>query len=155
MWLRKHENIVDIEPGLCANPAWKSVDWFDKKAYFRVKLDARYVDPQSDASSVTIIDYKTGKQYPEHTQLMEDYGVMQFLEAPKISEVVTELWYVDQGRRTTAVYDRKAALARLPNLKKRVAAVLNDRKFQPMGVVNGKCAWCPHSKKRGGVCDAG
>lgn len=76
------------------NPKWEPVDWFAKDAWCRIKIDACCV---SDGK-LFVIDYKTGKIYPNHAEQLELYAIGGFLQnthkgAPDVLEA--QDWYLD------------------------------------------------------------
>lgn len=126
---------------------WNPTSWFANSgptaAFLRVKIDLHYVEEKGGI--LPIIDYKTGKIYPEEgREQIELYGLAGLLMIPTINVVRAALWYLDQGEVTEHEFNREE----LPALKKlwlkRFTPMLKDRKFPAKP--SDKCRWCFYRK---------
>jgi RecB family exonuclease len=150
--LRKLEPMVEME--LAFNDRWERVDWFDKDAWCRIKVDAA-VPPRvgDDVPTVFIVDHKTGKVKGDHSEYapqMELYGLGALLAWPSAERAVAELWFVDHGKAVPHHEDFvRADIERLKEAwNARVSRMLSDTRFDPSP--SDKCRWCVVGKGR---CD--
>jgi hypothetical protein len=152
--LRKRPN-VQIEQEWAFDVAWKPVSWFAKDAWLRVKMDLAY----TEATTLYNIDHKTGKIYEEKGRLqLELYGMAGLLMYPAIKVVNAQLWYHDQpridGNPANHTFERKDLKKMQALWLKRVAAMMNDRKF--VARPGQHCKWCFFRKANaangGGQC---
>lgn len=152
--LRKVGPLVEQEWAF--NAQWNPTSWFGRDAWLRVKMDAHYLK----AATLPVIDYKTGKIYPEKAELqMSLYGLAGLLMYPTVKVVLPALWYLDQPLEAGAnPAQHEYTRDMLPKLKalwlKRVAPMLNDRNFAPRP--GQHCRWCFYRKANkangGGQC---
>lgn len=127
---------------------WQLVDFFDwNRAWGRMVADAHYCVK----ASAVVIDFKTGRAYPDNEEQLELYAIPVFLTYPRAIEVKTQLWYTDQG---TIGGERTFKRSRLPSLIKtwthRVAPMLADTKF--VARPGEHCRYCNFRKAKGGPC---
>lgn len=126
-----------VEESWCFDKNWqprKFDDW--NNVWLRIKTDSHYLEVKKKGkkreTTVYIIDYKTGKEYPEdHEEQRSLYALGALLRYPDATEVVAEHWYMEAG------VERKSAWAAadLEKLKeywlKKTTALLNDTTFAP------------------------
>lgn len=124
----------------------KLPDWFDKRTWLRVKMDAYY----SNGDAMTVIDFKSGKYRVPSTDQIELYAVSGLSIKPTIQTVSAEFWFLDTDDVYAKVYTRDQLL----DLRKKY-----DRECQPMytdttwtPTPSRECKWCPYSKTKGGKC---
>lgn len=132
------------------------VSWFSQAAWLRIKVDAHYLQQERTGrkgvvnTTVTIIDYKTGKNHADHAQQRSLYALGGLVMYPDAAVVVAEHWYIDSGEIESDTFAAKD----LPKLKKqweqRTRAMLNDTSFVPRP--GNYCGWCTYSNKKGGPC---
>lgn len=132
---------------------WKPTDFFNwTRAWCRVVLDAHF---KPDPVTLRVIDFKTGRVYPDNERQVELYAVAAFAQDPTIERAEVELWYLDQGLiLPDKPTDRGYTRAELPKLQKlwrqRVTPLLSDKKFLPRP---GKhCERCTYSSRKNGPC---
>lgn len=120
----------------------------------RMKLDVFYAMVVGKKHHGKVIDYKTGRIYPEHKDQLEQYAVASFHRYPTISEIQVELWYIDQNDITEKAYTRD----QLPELTKkwteRANRLVTADQFPPTPS-DDACKWCPRHRKKGGDCKEG
>lgn len=136
---------------------WSSTDWFDSdalkrglpKPWLRVVIDLGF---KASAKLARMIDHKTGKIRDTHKDQLELYALAGFAqpEMKTVSEVSSELWYLDQGEIVEAKFKRKDAPDLQAKWRRRSLPMLADETF-PACPGNG-CRWCPFGKSKGGPC---
>lgn len=149
--LRKLDTKMNTEYKWAFDAKWNYLlppdGWFDKNAWCRMVIDLWFL---ASPKRMRIIDYKTGKIYPEQMEQLELYAIGAFSVDPRIEEVSCEFWYLDQGEIKLAVYKR----ADIPALKKKwekmVRPILADTTFAPKP--SNSCRWCHFSAIKGGPC---
>jgi hypothetical protein len=87
--LKKAKPVVEQFWGV--NDLWKPVDF---KSWCVMKMDAA-VEPQYLDGWLNVIDFKTGREYDNHTNQGELYSCIGLAKYPKIKGVITEFWYLD------------------------------------------------------------
>jgi hypothetical protein len=129
---------------------WVKTTWFAANAWLRAKLDAD--------THRRLIDYKTGRKYPEHAYQGDLYATVKMASEPDIQEVDVEFWYIDDdGSVDKSIsrwkFYREGHEARIRAWEHRIAAMMNDDIFPARP--GQHCGWCGFSGKKGGPCDAG
>ena len=131
--------------------------WFDDDCWLRVKVDACKA-VAAPTPIVHIVDYKTGRVYPEHKQQRSLYALagLQLVKLGRLlnGDVKVQLTashlYTDTGQTATERY----TMAQLEPLKRewgdRTKQMLNDTVFPTK--TGRHCAWCKHAKSKGGSC---
>jgi hypothetical protein len=115
----------------------------------RMKTDAHHIDEQG--ASALVVDFKTGRIYPEHKDLMELYALALAKRAPKVKKLRVELWYLDQNEVGEKEYDRDELEALYSAWTKRAGRVLSATTFAPTPS-EGACRFCHNNRKNGGDC---
>jgi len=131
--------------------------WFDPDCWLRVKVDA-CKDATTPAPLVHIVDYKTGRVYPDHKQQRSLYALagLQLVQlgalagGDKKAQLTAEHLYTDTGQTATEQY----AMSSLQPLKRewgaRIKQMMNDTVFPTK--IGRHCTWCKHAKSKGGSC---
>lgn len=142
-----------VELSWAFTSSWAPTGWFDKNAWCRVKLDALVVK----AGMLVLIDYKTGRQYPEHEDQLGLYALGGFCAMPSAREIETQDWYLDKEKLKTGqerilggdfIKDQTEELKDTWADNTRV--MLTDTKFLPKP--SDKCRFCHFRKANGGPC---
>lgn len=138
------------EDSLSYTQEWKPTTWNAPDVWLRGKLDARLAGK--------VIDYKTGRQYPEHAYQADLYATMEFASNPSLTEVEVSFWYLDEeadrGKaQLNTTFSVAQQASRIAAWEHRTSAMLNDTVFPKRPGMH--CRWCGFAKSRGGVCDAG
>lgn len=146
---RKSKIKWEVEQEWAFDINWRRVSWFAKETWLRIKMDAAQYNQQ--ARHVRVIDYKTGKKYPDdHEKQAELYAIGAMLMFPEALSVTVEFWYFDQSD----IVDYQFKTADIEKMKtiwlKRVEPMLLDTKFEAR--INTSCRWCAYSKTKGGPC---
>lgn len=144
--LRKIQRKLNLQQELAFTKDWVETDWKDwNNAWVRIKMDCYY--EQGDV--VRVIDFKTGRIYPDNEKQLDLYAVGAILKASKkVKTVEAELWYLDQdGDNVVAKsYTRDEALALKATWEKSVAPMLRDTTFKPTPS-DQACKYCFFGQK--------
>lgn len=104
---------------------------------------SRWVTP------MLIVDYKTGKEYPDVYQQLELYAAgFQNVYAPQ--EVQVEAWYTETGKVLRQSYNRAQCRRLRSEWKEKVKPMFAEREFAP--TENWTCRWCYLSREKDGPC---
>lgn len=142
------------EEEVAVDKNWNPVTYGSSEAWVRAKIDVYYKETgRKGQVKATVIDYKTGKVYPDNVKQLSFYALLTFIFHPDVDVVDVELWYVDQGPESThkdtyvreEFEDMKAAWTNAP------AQLLNDTIFAPRP--GWYCKHCFYSKTRNGNCE--
>jgi len=141
----KNENpFVEAEWGYSKN--WLPRKWTAKTSWVRVKPDA----VSFTGVAARVVDFKTGKQYPDHSTQTKLYVTAVFSKFPEVQEVRAELWYLDQNK-IVAENFRREELSELKTLwKEKTKDMLSDTVYTPNP--GFYCKWCPFRIELGGPC---
>ena len=145
LWERGAE--VHPEEEWAVNRDWQFTGWDAKDTWLRAKLDAYYVE----GSTLTLIDYKTGKVYPDHAGQVALYALLGFLKFNHVETVNVQLWYLDQGFIKEDSFDLEEVPDMLKQWEYAVANMLVDEEFAPRP--GPYCRWCFYSKAKNGNCE--
>lgn len=114
---------------------WKLITsenaWDCDEAWLRLKIDA--------AIPGLLIDFKTGKQYPEHKKQGQLYADAAMMNDGSIDEIDVEFWYLNSGKVVSHVFNREGLDARIKEWKHKVLAMHNDDTFTPR-----QHEWCKY-----------
>jgi CRISPR/Cas system-associated exonuclease Cas4 (RecB family) len=152
--LRRKKPRVELE--IAFDSGWRRVEWFDKSAWCRVKVDA-LVEP-GKKRVVEIIDHKTGKVrsdesgHTEYDLQLDLYQVGGLTAYEKADRAEAALYFTDHG----TVINSDTPLLRKDVEKgqerwvERTRAMLSDTRFDPRP--GPYCRWCSFAKSKGGPC---
>jgi len=99
---------------------------------------------------LTVIDYKTGKKYPEHMEQGHAYSMALLILNEDIDEVFVEFWYLDSGETTEFHYTRKELNKMISAWNARVNRMYSDKTFKP--TPHKFCNWCDRFMGKNGTC---
>lgn len=137
------------------NEDWSEGDWFSKTAWLRIKVDAFWLEQvktkKLTSTTVHIIDYKTGREYPTHDEQRSLYALGAFLMFPDVARVVAWHWYLDAGVERKGDWSSAAADGLKTYWQRNFTAMLNDRTFAPNP--NPGCRYCHFRKSNQGPCE--
>jgi len=72
-------------------------------------------------------------------------------------KITTEIWYLDHPEEDIAISSYEYTRDELPKLKSEweslAESLMSDREYAPSP--SSDCKWCPFSKEKGGLCEAG
>jgi hypothetical protein len=134
----------------CFKSDWSQTrfdDWGN--VWHRMKIDTHNVE----GTHGVMVDYKTGKKYPEkHDLSLDDYALGMFLMYPQLETVMAVLWYLDIGEESEPRHFTRADVPKLKKYwEKATFKMLNDERFIPKPS-NFECRYCDFSKAKGGPC---
>lgn len=98
-----------------------------------------------------VIDYKTGKSYPEHEEQGSAYANAIFINEPAIEQVTAEFWYLDYGTTKDFTWDSDDAEELKKLWDSRAKDLEKTKRFKP--TPNKMCGYCMRNKKNGGDCN--
>jgi len=98
---------------------------------------------------LTVIDYKTGKQYPDHQDQGHAYSTFLLLLNPDHEEIDVEFWYLDSGEVKHFHFTQKDLPRMLKLWERRINKMYADKLFKP--TPHKFCNWC--AKKKAGKCN--
>lgn len=130
---------AEAEKSIAFTKSWQETeptDW--SNAWLRVKLDATLID----GDEATVIDFKTGRAYPDTAEQSELYALAVFQLFPDVKAIDAEFWYVDSGDVVPYFFGRE----NFPKIKKkwqaRAQEMLANRQFSPTKD-SYACRYCP------------
>jgi len=144
------------EEAWALTPDWTEIDFFDKKAWCRMKIDAYGSEKKRE---MTLVDFKTGKMRGGYLAQLELYAVAAFSLFDDIDKIHAELWYLDHGKIVDERVDKNSVfhVKDYDRLRKRwerrIKPMMSDEKFRP--TQNQFCNWCSFKKSKGGPCQFG
>jgi hypothetical protein len=135
---------------------WTPTSWFAKDAWLRMKLDV--LTEAAAPPVVTVVDYKSGKIYPDHSQQRSLYGLgaLQLVQIGnlnkgiKATKVIAEHLYTDTGLTATETYASKDLEPLRAEWTARIKEMLDDTRFPTR--IGFHCKWCRFRKSVGGPC---
>lgn len=137
---------------------WNPVAWNDwDRVWLRIKTDA--CADTKEPPTVRIVDWKTGKVYPEHKQQRSLYalGGLQLVElgvlagGSKDVQLTAEHIYIDTGQSATEKFQFKHLKKLKQEWMARIKQMMSDTVFQPIPSKQN-CRYCKFAKSRGGPC---
>jgi hypothetical protein len=140
--------------GAVAEEQWEFDDgWHPDPApanvWLRMKIDSYYFETPT---VVHVIDFKTGKPYPENREQTEVYGIGAFAKFDDVETVHTALWYLDSDAPDERTYQRPQVSKLARKWEQRSGAMLNAEQYPARP--NRFCRWCAFNKVNGGPCAA-
>jgi PD-(D/E)XK nuclease superfamily len=123
---------------------WNPVDWSDRRAWLRMKLDALVMMTKTHA---VVIDYKTGRKHGnefKHGEQGQLYQLGTFMRFPELQTIDVEFWYTDQDDITHMHFKREQGLRFYRNFNTRGQAITTATDF-PAKPNMFTCKWCPYN----------
>lgn len=125
---RLREASAKPEEALVLNNSWQLLGgedaWSSDDAWLRMKIDATVTDDY-------IIDFKTGKQYPDHIKQGRLYANTKMKLNPDINSVEVEFWYLNSGEVSSFLFERETLDEDIANWEAKVEAMHNDNAYEP------------------------
>jgi len=128
---------AEAEAEWAFDETWEAVGWNDPRAWLRLKIDAFVY--RTDRCAV--IDFKTGKKYPEHKDQLCLYATATFQSYSQPQIVQAADWYFDKGKVEKITFCRNTHSAHLGVWTDRANAIYRERDFKPKK--NWTCKFCP------------
>ncbi len=143
--LKKHD--FKGEQSLGFDKDWNRLpDWFDRKTWLRVKMDAYY----REGDEMTVIDFKSGKYRVPSQDQIELYAVAGLSIFPDIKKVHAEFWFLDADETFKKTYTATELLMLRKKYEDAFAPMYTERAWTP--APSAECRWCAYSKTKGGKC---
>lgn len=115
-------------------------DWAN--CWLRIKIDAFVSTPDDDGNAdATIIDFKTGRPYPDTKDQAELYAVGAF-QSFDVDKVDAEFWYLDSGEVVDYFFDSSEFKSLKRKWATRGRELLAARQF-PATTNAYNCKYCP------------
>lgn len=135
------------EQALGFDKEWNKLpDWFDKRTWLRVKMDAYY----RQGDELTVIDFKSGKWRIPSTDQIELYAIAGLSIFPDIKKVRAEFWFLDTDDTHTVEYTAEKLFDLRKKYEQEIQPMYSDEVWKP--TPSSECRWCPYSKTKGGKC---
>lgn len=144
---------VQLETDWAFDTNWNPCDPKDWDTIWHIsKADAVI---QTDDTTFTIIDYKTGKSWGnevKHTQQGQLYAVALMCIYPQAESITVEFWYLDEGKTKRRSYTRSKLIPAMSTFTKRGLTMTTTLDFPPKpNTMN--CKWCDYGIANGnGKC---
>jgi hypothetical protein len=148
---------AEVELKLAFTKDYKLTEWKDDNAWLRMIVDA--MREKAKPPEVEVVDYKTGRIYPEEHHLQRELyalGALAMVDEGQLAggnqktKVLVSHVYVDGGAVATEEYAPK----NLPLLKKdwaqRIKPMMTDTTFP--AIIGRHCGYCKFAKSKGGPC---
>lgn len=147
--LHRLRAVAEVKLGITRD--WEPCEFDAKDYWWHGALDAVAM---TNKTSAWVVDWKSGRIYPQHKQQLEVYALVTFLHDEWIERVTCEDLYVDQKKKATEVYERSQVPRLITLWERRTLAMFNDTTFAPCP--SNLCGWCPYRKELGtGLCEYG
>lgn len=143
--LRKKKAVAEAQIAVSAD--WRRVEWFSREAWLRIVIDAQHPETKTQD---TLIDFKTGREYPDHLEQLELYALVFFKLKPKLKEVNGELWYIDQEKIVHDVFPCDQEKELEEKWTERATPMLIAEEFP--ATPGRHCNWCGFASAKGGPC---
>lgn len=131
---------VMVEKELTLNDMLKPVSWFDKDAWFRVKVDVLVLN----GDTVTVLDWKNGKRNVDTFQ-MESTAANIFMHYPEVTKVKTALVWLQSMKTDIDTYTKKDDFhSSWESIYGRVSLIEKSaEKDEWPAIPSGLCNYCP------------
>ena len=122
---------------------WSITSWTATDTWCRGKIDAAL---PMDNGEADIIDFKTGRIYPDHRDQAEIYSCLMLSyyehKKKKVEIVNVEFWYLDKGITNGFSYEKKDILELKKKWEKKAEPMFLDKEFG-FTPSDDACRWCP------------
>jgi len=130
------------------------MDWKPCKGEPWIKsiIDVHYVE----SGVLHVTDFKSGREYPEHREQLELYGLMGLNIYPEVKRVEYDALYLDAGYYSNegSILRGDIAQAKIERWTSRAIRIFEDKQFLPRPSLMS-CRFCDYSHKKGGPCSEG
>jgi len=140
------------EKQLAFNAEWEPREWYAYDVWGRIIVDAIY---EISPGIVQVIEFKSGKPYPDHAAQLRLYALAGFIMYPHATEARAENWYCDGPCSPMPGY--VAQRSALPGLKQEFTAFAHDLLADDMFPARPgpHCSRCNFRKSGNGPCSHG
>lgn len=132
------------EEELAVDKDWSKVRFDDPVAFYRGKTDLKYWA----GDTLVYIDWKTGRQYPDH----EEQGKSYMALGDEAERYRVEFWYIDQPLSISTFHYTKEDRAEHIDEIKRDVDTIRMANIYPATPCS-ECKWCPLNWRNGGKCE--
>lgn len=115
--------------------------------WIKAIIDVSY----KDGDTLVLRDYKSGREYPSHSDQLELYGIVSLANDPSIQRVDTGAVYIDGGFESCTGSIIRPMFPKLRD-KWHTKAIMMEKDEEFIANPGGACRWCPHAKGKGGPC---
>jgi len=98
--------------------------WTHEEAWLRLKIDASVGDDY-------LIDFKTGRQYPEHIKQGRLYANVMLMLNENQQSADVEFWYLTSGEVVDYTFTRDTLEQDVDDWNRRVEVMRNDTEYKP------------------------
>lgn len=137
------------EHTICLTREWTPTAATADDRWYKGILDVKAFE-RGKTTEATVIDWKTGKIYPEHQDQKSLYSLAVFAEHPDVQRVRAQHVYVDLGKTRETIYDREQMHELRAAWDTRVLKLEKEKEWIPNP--SFKCRFCPYSKDKSGPC---
>jgi hypothetical protein len=127
-------------------------DWAHTAArpWIKAIIDVHWIEPGGKVLQVR--DFKSGREYPEHTDQLELYSLMGLCIYPTAVRAEYGAIYLDGGYTSQegAILRGDVMSSKLKRWNDRAIRIFEDTEHKP--TPGGACKWCDYSAKKGGPC---
>lgn len=143
----RKEKEATVEQSWGFTKEWAETGWVMPDTWLRVKMDLHL--PKEN--ELHLVDYKTGRErVEEHKDQLMLYGVAGFAMFPHVEKVLADAWYIDSGKITSYIVDKKLAAKQQKLFTNRANIMLEAKVFNPRQ--SHACEWCQFSSRKNGPC---
>lgn len=103
-------------------------------------------------NGVNVLEYKTGKIYPEHVYQRTLYGIAARLAFPEGGPVSVTTMYLDQRKNKGGVVFDNMVEEAMPAWKNNFQRIIDTAPEDMVANPHFGCKWCEFSRKKGGPC---
>lgn len=130
------------------NSLWEPVEDPDQ-AWVKSIIDVHYLE---SSTVLQIIDFKSGREYPEHRDQLELYGIKGLKMFPKAKRAEYKALYLDTGHTSNeGAIIRDMLPHKIDKWARRAIKIWEDKEFKATPSKKA-CGWCDYNAKRGGLC---
>lgn len=128
------------------SPKWESLDYADLEGMVRGMVDAVMLD----GDIAYVYEWKTGKEYPSHSDQRSLYGLAALLCYPQAKEAHVFSVYFDLGYNRTSVFQQDNLVGHKWLWDRKINRMRPPQKYAMRP--SWRCKTCIYSKKNGGSC---
>jgi hypothetical protein len=138
---------AEFELELAWDSAWHPVEWFDRAARYRAKIDCFH----REGAVGCVTDWKTQRKIPpqgevDRDQQLRTYAWAMSLLHPEIDEWIVRTVYVRYGMAVRRCVLRREDLAGVRDeIERKIARIAGDRKFEPK--LGAHCTVCDYAHR--------
>ena len=141
------------EKNIAFDSDWQPCEYHGPQTWLRLRVDVTGI---ANDGVPEVIDYKTGRPYPDHEGQAELYGIAGYLTAARSPKKVrTSFWYLDVPDIVEYEYPAEEIVENLmPKWEVRSNVMLTDTEFKPnpSKASCGKYGGCDFAADKGEQC---